>query len=1097
MARGNKDVEVVSVPLASGLNESVAERMAPAGVLRDVQNYRLRDGQLVKRCGHSGTACYDAPLYVCANVGTQQGAYPSLISRVGRAPVLGTSQGLLAAYDVASDFFFFQGLHSTCKPLKQRYGMTVTTPTAGGTALSLGETPPSVAVDQRGNVMFAACDNGGTVCYVYIETAAGVRIYYDALFGSYTLARVVATGSGTFELYLQSGTSIRYYTYTVATTGSSSSASVTISSAVFPAALVSSSAHWDVDHCRSTQTTYIAYQNTATTVRVKEVIGGGSKDIAVGAGSVAGVSLSVLVGSSVTQVWVGIYDDPSGIGELHYAVYDSAVSTTVLGKTLIYAAGSAEYGPPMFGLYRQLGAGLSIPDGHTGFYVCRISKSAGYWAVGTGIATDAGGFVPAAPGHYYGASPIGKPDDYHRVWCLVGSPSSNQLLQRVALLRFQNGDAAFSDVQLSGPLFDGIPDSLTPVDHTQHRFDWTNKPAHYSFYGSGLDGYWYFAAPQVLTKVDGTAADSTLIRHQVFEYQTANEDFRQSAVPLGQSTVVGGQPTEFWGQPAGQYGASSTTVRTAAECGFLHGPTILSISTSAATGPGAGTYSYVAVYEWSDAYGRRHRSAASPPVSVTLASGNELPAVLVASMQLTQRQFVSCFVSIVLYRTQAGGTIHHRVSSLGVPATTTTPTVTISDANLDADVSLNEDLYTEGGVLDFALAPSCRFLCRSEDRVWTGGLWDPTIIQCSRQVIPGEPVEWAEDASHQVPLGQDCTGLGYMDGSVVAFTRSDVRIVTGDGPNEQGQGAFPTPRIHTSGIGCTNWRSVLETPAGILFQSGPAIYLLPRGFGAVVNVSAAVKDTLAQAFFVLAAAYAEGTPTPVDSQSAYPGRQSLARFLLSADALSYSVRILTLDLDSMQWFEDTETGRWDLGVWPMSSTTPVSDPSAPDSLAFVLAAKLDRSGTALPVKYESARAYDGSALSSGYLAGLVKTAWVSPFGYAGLFHIRKVILAYERATDTGSGASSPTSVTLSVQVDGTTAYSATFSVEQGTSVGPGVGFLELNPPAGQDVGSSFQVSIADAYVSGDAIGRGIRPMSLEVEVIREGELRQTLDGQRA
>lgn len=1086
MARESGDGERLTVLLNRGMDESVAERMAPPGTLRRVVNMRLRDGQLVKRAGCSGTACSDAPRYLCGASSSDQGALPSLISRVGRAPVVGNSQGILSAYDRDSDFFFYQGLFGSCKPVRQRYGWSTTTMNSGGTAGSLGEVPPSVAVDERGNLMFSVCDNAGQRVYTYVETAAGVRIYYDSLFGTYSISRAVATASA-FELFVQSGTSVLRYTYTVATTGVPGTRQVTRAGPDTVATLSSATAHWDVAHSVDQGLTYLAYQGSTTSVTVA-VPGGSSQSVAVSASSEAGVSVSALTAGSLTQVWLGLYDDPSGAGELHYAVLSGTLGSVVLSKTLVYAAGSPYYGPPMFGLQRALGAGQPEPDGHTAFYVARHSNSVtGAWAVAANQLTDAGGFAPATPVHSYGAVPISKPDDHHRVWCLVGSPYENQLEMRSALLRLQT-TSGFSTVELAGPVYEAVPAALSPADHPQFRWDWGQRPARFPRDGVPRSGSTFFASPELLTKA-GQAGGATalLVRYNVHEYQTLAEDPAQVAVPLGGYTVVGGQPTQFWAQPAGQFGIV-VTVRTAAESGFLQPPTIATVTTSAAAGPGAGTYSYVAVYEWTDAYGDRHRSGTSLPFSVTLTAGQR-PTVTVTACQLTQRQFTAALVSVVLYRSlgsEAGGaSAEHYRCSAAVPSTTSTPFVSIADSAEDGDIGGNEILYLEGGVLDFALAPSCRFLCRSEDRVWAGGLWNPRIVQCSRLVVPREPVQWADDDSHRVDLGSECTGLAYMDGQVLAFTRDDVRVIGGEGPNDQGIGGFPGARILSSGVGCTNYRSVLETPVGVLFQYGTSIYLVPRGLGAPVLVSAPVRESLDLSPAVVSAAYSNGTASPGQAGLSWPGRQSLARFLVAQDLLSPSDKCLTLDLDTMQWFEDSEAGYAAIGSWPLSTSSPLSDSAAPDHSVFVLAAELRSDLVPLPLKYEAPVATDADG---SYVGSLVRTAWVSPWGLGGWGTVKRVMLAAERVPSV-SDPSSLTDVTLSVETDSRAPYSGTWAVQQGTTAGEGDVWREIEVPHGRC--TKFRVTFSDSENASDLVKRGVKPMTLEVGAQAEGNMRQT------
>lgn len=1087
MAKGGPDTSVVLIPLSTGVNESVAERLAPVGVLRSVSNCRIRDGQLVKRQGSTQSAANDGGLMVAGGSGAICG-YPSFVSNVGRASVMGNTEGIMSAYNPTQDFFYFQGLFSNSKPVRQRYGFVNTTPTTGATANSIGECPPSTAVDADGNVCTTVCDNAAGIMYCYIENPQGDRIWYTAQFGTYNRSQVTALNSGFYVVY-QQGSDIRMFNAVVmgAAQGGANLGvpAVTVGTSSSVGTMVSGDSYWDTSANSNTSDLYLVYQTSTTNIRVKGIVGPASAaNITVASGSKAPVSVYAEF-TYTWNVWVGWYEDPAGVGELRYAVYSRNLLTPVLANTLIHAAGSSEYGPPMFGLYRQLGAGKPVPDGLTCFMVVRRVTSGGLYAVGTRTLTT-GGFGVGVPSPYYGAVPLGKPDQNMRAWCMVSSSSSNQLENRVALLGFRD-EGAFTDVVLSGPNFVAIPQAISPAEHASHKWHWLCGPAHFAF---NTTSSWFFSFPEVLTTVEGVGTDATLMKISTYEYQTGAEDYHQVALPLGVTTVVGGQPTEFWGQPAGQLDTNQLTFRTAAECGFIHSPTILSLTTTAATGPGAGTYSYRAIYEWTDAYGRRHRSAPSADVSVTLTTGNQLPNLIVTACQYTQRVFAAAafFPSIVLYRTLNGGEDHHRTSAVGVPATTTTPAVTITDSNADADIDTNEPLYTDGNVLDYTLAPSCRFMARSEDRVWAGGLWDPTLIQCSRVIVPGEPLQWAEDGSHQIVLGDECTGIAYMDGAVIAFTRNDIRLITGDGPNDQGIGSFPSPRIHTSGIGCSNYRSILETSAGVFFQYGRALYLIPKGFGPVVNISGNIRQQLENWPAILSASYLDGGYVVRQTSPTGAGRQSLARFLVAQSMTSASAEILTLDLTSMQWLTDAKAGYYEIGVWSIPLSTLTNDAASSDLKTFALAKLLDRTVNASPVEYESLSASEGSTISTGFIAQSITTGWISPFGLVGWGRVRKAVVYFERdPSDSGACTTLLQMQVVTLGDGGQTTQTASFNVDQSLTVGQGVEFREVQ--IDKDVCSSLQVTLSDAYNVSDTRGRGFRFMALALEVEQLSALR--------
>jgi hypothetical protein len=316
-----------------------------------------------------------------------------------------------------------------------------------------------------------------------------------------------------------------------------------------------------------------------------------------------------------------------------------------------------------------------------------------------------------------------------------------------------------------------------------------------------------------------------------------------------------------------------------------------------------------------------------------------------------------------------------------------------------------------------------------------------------------------------------------MDGTVIAFTRRDIRLITGDGPNEQGIGGFPSPRIYTSGIGCSNYRSIVETPAGVFFQYGLAIYLIPRGFGPVVNVSANVHIQLQAYPAILSAAYLDGGFIFPSTYTTGPGRQNLVRFLVSTSLTTASTKALTLDLTNMQWLADSKSGYFEIGVWSIRPLTVVGDAASPEVFTFALAKQLNRTTNPTPVEYEADNAFEGDP-PAGYITQLIQTAWISPFGLAGWGRIRKAILMFERDPFFGFGNLANLTFTLYVEDTGTT-QTKTWAVNQSLALA-GVSYREIQ--VSTDVCTSIAFRIEDGYNASDGKFRGFKFIAILLEV---------------
>jgi hypothetical protein len=141
------------------------------------------------------------------------------------------------------------------------------------------------------------------------------------------------------------------------------------------------------------------------------------------------------------------------------------------------------------------------------------------------------------------------------------------------------------------------------------------------------------------------------------------------------------------------------------EHGFLVYPYRVGTATAGSGGSlSAGTYGYIATYEWMDGQGQLHRSAPSAAVSVT-AVANDTVNVTVPTLLLTAKTGVK----IQIWRTQVNGTVYYQITNFNASGSlfnsTSANTVTWSDTQSDAAISVNPQLYTTSGELDAGTAP--------------------------------------------------------------------------------------------------------------------------------------------------------------------------------------------------------------------------------------------------------------------------------------------------------------------------------------------------------------------------------------------------------
>jgi hypothetical protein len=120
---------------------------------------------------------------------------------------------------------------------------------------------------------------------------------------------------------------------------------------------------------------------------------------------------------------------------------------------------------------------------------------------------------------------------------------------------------------------------------------------------------------------------------------------------------------------------------------------------------------------------------------------------------------------------------------------------------------------------------------------------DPNLIWVSKLRVTGEALAFNDALTITVDSGDGpITGLATMADNLIVFRERQIYIVGGDGPDNVGLGGEFTPsRIISEDVGCTEQRSIVRIPTGILFKSAKGIYLLGGDLG-LTYIGAPVED---------------------------------------------------------------------------------------------------------------------------------------------------------------------------------------------------------------------------------------------------------------
>ncbi len=294
------------------------------------------------------------------------------------------------------------------------------------------------------------------------------------------------------------------------------------------------------------------------------------------------------------------------------------------------------------------------------------------------------------------------------------------------------------------------------------------------------------------------------------------------------------------------------------EVGVAQKPEIHTATRSAAADgvwPNTGVVSYVLVFEAFDYTGRRILSVASDPITTTIVAVTDNVTLEFEPLSMTRRIWSALDsragpkVVCSLYRTEPNAITLVRLKAYGAY-----PSSLLSNPNglavmtyvdKGATPASNEVLYTQGGELDNDfIYGGATAIAVYKDRLWVGGGADPEIIWYSKPAVDDRPAEFSVGQQFRVP-GQSIVALESMDDLLAVLCERGLYGIQGEGPDPRGlDGAFPTPYLLDSEVGCIGPRSTVVAPPGIFFQSSKGIQLLDRS-RSVKYVGGPVESTLA------------------------------------------------------------------------------------------------------------------------------------------------------------------------------------------------------------------------------------------------------------
>ena len=1006
--------DLLPILFTRGQNEGIDPRVAPPDVHVVAQNVRWRkDGRPAKRYGLrsislSGlNSVSGGPQYTSSPVNaiTQWSGAPLLLLGSGARQLNGTTW---TDADIAS------------RNEISHWGPGERSPVA----ISDQKTFANASVGYSSGLLLYAWDDG-TVTYTCARTPSGSVVISTTAFATATYPRVVSTSSFLY-LLTRNGTTLNCTTFDP-TTG-------------LPGATVAigtlNNAGDYFDAVGRGSDFVVVYQSAVNTLTVK-LLTAVSSPAVTQTQTIASADVGVqhtkmtIAGTSSSSVFVAWLE--TTLGTVCYAALANAVTSVSLTRTTVGAATVNNVDQPGVVIDDANNAGLyygGLSGGGANLSFVSVVNISDSGSVGT-IAVHQFCRLASKPFNGPAQGTLGSQDGRY-VWVHThNSDATNSgtlwdTQRTFYLMRMSRGatDVTFRR-QLHTPNMVGSTGSFT-----SHLVDVVNTST-----GFGTNTG-FFTVLLNTVRFGNAAAECYSVESLSFFSLFVTQRF------AARSTVQAGRALQISGGALAEFNGLCE------ETGFSNFPVIFSVVGGGGGALSSGTYLYVAVFEYLDTQGRRHRSAPSDPF--TFASGANTSATLQIETLIAQSKAAN--VSVHVYRTLVGGTTYHRVTpNVGAPNAFSGTFVTYVDLMGDTAAAANEFIYTDGGVIPNQLPPPCTFMCLCNGRLWLGGQLDRCVLTSSKLLVDGEPTQFGDpsDFEFEVFLPENNTGLASLDGTLVAFAREAIYLVTGDGPDDQGVGGYNPPQKLPCDVGCIDWRSVVETSIGVFFQSKRGIYLLPRGFNAPVFIGAEVEDTLAS-FPICKSATLVSAPANASGQG-----EITVRFVMTDTENGVNTACLVYDLKTQGWSVDTNIGVGSQGPGGTWLDTFVQSGANTGSLNLLFA--------------EDRTTY---AISSTFIPTKLGTGDIRPFGVAGYGGFDHVVLVGEFR-----GAAN---VNVSVSVDGATADVYPFQVTAADAPDGSV-YLDVTPKV--RLGSSIRVTVVDATSSGPTEGFIAQALFIESETI--------------
>lgn len=430
---------------------------------------------------------------------------------------------------------------------------------------------------------------------------------------------------------------------------------------------------------------------------------------------------------------------------------------------------------------------------------------------------------------------------------------------------------------------------------------------------------------------------------------------------------------------------------------IANGPQLFPMISLSATNTGSlttGSYAVTGIFEYIDSSGRVSRSAPALPVTFAITGAQTALVASCAAYPLGDGLIyiggnTGGTLRFVAYRTLVNESqVYYRCGMVTMVSANTANTVQITLS--DTFAAAEEPIYTTGGVIENWQPSAPLALATNGRRVLAVPGDRPNFVMQSKPIVGTDAVHFMEEVGRNVTQhGDRIYALASHQDRWYAFKERGIFVATGDGADITGQNdSLSEFETIVTGYGCTQPRSVVSTPAGVVFRSQKGFFLLVAG-GAPSYIGDAVEDYT----------------SPV-KDSAYDAKNEICYFTL--------VDGTELVLSFFQTSQGVDPR------WSIDSTFALNSSAVIDGVRYYA---MSTPYGGIPIFKETPGVYTDAHSATTVPDMKMTTAWAEPAGMQGLARIYKALFMGQFPSTQPS-----TTVTIEVGYNYATTFAETHTV---------------------------------------------------------------------